>query len=737
MSFLPWGLASFLFGSAFVVCACSSSGDADRADRDAGTGSDAADDTGNDAADDTGSDADDDTGSDAAPDAGAEGDADTGSDAPEDTGSEVDAEPDGGGDPLADLGLVLDASCYCIDCSPQEAATALGLGCRYLRFAVFPWSPDTHDEPFERLETLAAQSAGSAMVEFGIPEFVADVHLGPGVDITAYQGFLNQALTDQLGTSTQLSDAAPFDRCGVCYQCGDVPVVTQDEGWAWHLYMAVRAVDAGALSIYFPQLNHRVSQTADLWRFAALVEAIQQYAKQTVGREVVIGSESLEGYDAGAGLAAHLDFVKRPLDTDVALRDALGYYALDRHGQKVRCLGQDLIETYDALVSSADIDHFHPDAPAGPLCVLEHTREYNAGTYDGPGGHRHPEPLLNSHGIPHMLWELDGCHAIHWNYVGPFDDFRDEHLLSPHLTGSEEYAVWFKTPGDPEVTYGIGNVRRGLSTTVQFLSQPRSVRRAFIGYMADLAEAMSQVDPTTTYHFPQPLKLDQNHTWQVTSGTNVYQQHLVRQCPSDRGFGVALPGVCYWAENCGDLGAIERVLGAPSLDGACGVAADTCAQGIADPGAVADSASEERWICTGLDGGADSPVCSAASGVPAEIEIGPGELLIGPGESVQTKTARLVIQATDGNLVLYHKQSGAALWAVAAQEAADYDPAASGDRDWAVFTQAGELAVVSEAGRVVWSSTTSYGSGDRLVLGSDDTLSLWQGAVLVWSTGGN
>ena len=584
-------LAAVLLAAACALSACSSTDDGDQPVRNAGTDAGANTDAGSDAAAETGSDA--------ATEAGPEAGKDTGTDAAGDTDGGSDAEPDGGSDPLADLGKVLGSSCYCIDCSLQEAATAVGLGCRYLRFAVFPWSPDTHDAPFERLQALVAQSAGEAMVEFGIPEFVDDVHLGPEVDISAYQAFLDQALTNHLGTSTQLSDVAPFDRCGVCYECGDAPVITQDEGWAWHLYMAVRAIDAGALSIYLPQLNHRVSQTADLPRFAALSDAIQQYANQTIGREVVIGSESLEGYDPSAGLAAHLDFVKRPLDTDVAIEDPLGYYALDKDGQKVRCLGENLIGIYDAIVSSADIDHFHPDAPMGPLCVLEHTREYNAGTYHGPGGHRHPDPMLNSHGIPHMLWELDGCHAIHWKYAGSFDDFRNEHLLSPHLTGSEEYAVWFKTPGDAEVTYGIGHVRRGLSTTIQFLSQPASVRRAFIGYMADLADAMSQVDPTTTYHFPQPFKLDQNHTWQVATGTNVYQKHLVRQCPSDRGADVTLPGVCYWADDCGDLGAIERVLSSPSLDGVCGSGADTCARGVAS---VATSRTKERSIFSASSG---------------------------------------------------------------------------------------------------------------------------------------
>ncbi len=685
-----------------------------------------------DGGEDAGADADADTDTDTDTDADTDSDAD--SDADADTDADSDADTDSGSDPLEDLETVLRAACYCIDCSLEETLSAVELGCRYLRFAVFPWDPETHDTPYDRLQSLSTACAGSAIVEFGIPEWVSDAHLGDEVDVSAYHDFIDDSLSSQLGTSTQLESDAPFDRCGVCHQCGHVPVLTQDEGWAWHLYMAIRAIDAGARSIYLPQLDLRLANSEDLPRFAALVDSIQQYAQAQIGQEVVIGSESLEGYETGAGLADLIDFVKRPLDTDVALRDQLGYFALDKDDEKVRCLGDDeLLEPYDEIVSSAEIAHFHPEMPIGPLCVLEESRVYNYGTYDGPGGHQHPDPLLNSHGIAHVLWELDGCHAIHWSYSGSFEQFRDDHLLSPLLTGNEEYAVWFKIPGDDSVTYAFGNVRTGLSTTIQFLSRPQAVRRAFIGYMADLAAAISASDDQASFHFPQPYKLDQNHTWQVSSGSNLYQQHVVRQCPDDGGHPVSLPGVCYWAEQCDDISAIERALSGAGLDGACGQAADSCAQGTADTDAAADTAEEHRWICKGLEGGNDSSTCSAPIDLPDEIVFAPGELLLGPGESVETASARLVIQDTDGNLVLYHKQSGDPLWAVAAQEP-DYDGGASGDRDWAVLTEQGALVVASEMGRSAWSSDWSHGTGDQLVLGADDTLSLFDGTEIVWST---
>ena len=101
---------------------------------------------------------------------------------------------------------------------------------------------------------------------------------------------------------------------------------------------------------------------------------------------------------------------------------------------------------------------------------------------------------------------------------------------------------------------------------------------------------------------------------------------------------------------------------------------------------------------------------------------------------METVTARLVIKDTDGNLVLYRKEGGVALWATMSDEAADYDFDLTEAANTAAFEADGDFVVRNTADEVVWSTSISYGTGDLLTLDADDVLTLWDGAAVVWST---
>lgn len=101
-----------------------------------------------------------------------------------------------------------------------------------------------------------------------------------------------------------------------------------------------------------------------------------------------------------------------------------------------------------------------------------------------------------------------------------------------------------------------------------------------------------------------------------------------------------------------------------------------------------------------------------------------------PGMSLRSSDGRftLVLQATDGNLVLYGP-GGHALWASG--------QAPGPDSDYVVMQSDGNLVQYLDNGAALWASGTGGTDATSLVVQSDGNLVIYKGSRAVWATGTN
>jgi hypothetical protein len=364
--------------------------------------------------------------------------------------------------------------------------------------------------------------------------------------------------------------------------CAGVPSVETDEGWRYHLFAYLAALDAGFDAVYVAELAIRNGSaiygtggiTAD--RVTALFDALRAYELALRGRTLVVGSESLE--DLAPALASRLDFVKEVMDVDVAQSGGAWPYVFDSDGSPYACFAPGNLEA--VATSGGDPNSLNCADGAfrtGPLCIADSDRTMirpYATTGSGSWA------IVNANARTHqevpipVLLELDGFQGCsYWNYArysavdpGPLAVYYEANQCS----------AW-------DQTTCVSTVRNGLSNTMRFLSQPASRRRAFITYAAQAAALWSRESGVPAY-FPQLVRVDQNlavvaqsiPTLPAPTSQDLAQPQLLRYCPDDLGVATASSlSYQYVAAECGDL---DAVAGAFS---AAGAALGTAAQGYA------------------------------------------------------------------------------------------------------------------------------------------------------------
>jgi len=374
-------------------------------------------------------------------------------------------------------------SCYCIDCTKEEANNAIDIGCRYLRWGVFPWAPLDHEGEFRRLNSLTNLS-NEIVVEFAIPEFVDDKNSGSHIVLSNSEiDDINGALARFKQTPYRINETSPFlkneifrfnSRLGEKFS-----YLEGDLGWAWHFYMAMKAINNGAKAIYISQLNTRLPQN-EAGNFITLINAIRDHGQKILGVNVIIGSESIEGVPVSLKLNQYVDFLKKVLDTDKAKKVGGQYVVVDRNGSNIKCMGQSILNKYETEISNTSFNNFPSNFAIDQICVSKNNRPYNE------NGDVHVGIISNPHSIKNIFWELDGCHNCSWKPAGNFTQFINDNKLAHELISQPKttYTVWYKPIGDNSTTICYGNIRNGLTTTMQFLSQPKSIRDTFMKYIS-------------------------------------------------------------------------------------------------------------------------------------------------------------------------------------------------------------------------------------------------------------
>ena len=126
---------------------------------------------------------------------------------------------------------------------------------------------------------------------------------------------------------------------------------------------------------------------------------------------------------------------------------------------------------------------------------------------------------------------------------------------------------------------------------------------------------------------------------------------------------------------------------------------------------------------SGSTGSGSGSTGSGSTGA-SESSLTPGEKL-SPGSSLVSPNGqyKLVMQASDGNLVLY--EGSKALW----------DPGPAGAGAYAVMQSDGNLVVYNSAGAATWNSNTAGFPGAQLNLQDDSNLVLYHAGHPIWDWG--
>ncbi|MBK8011310.1 MAG: DUF4214 domain-containing protein [Deltaproteobacteria bacterium] len=451
---------------------------------------------------------------------------------------------------------LLRSACYCHNCEASQVRSMYQLGCRYLRWAVFAWIPpmqkddrprnasgakmtyaEALDSKFSNLASVAQASA--ATVEFVVPEIVLDeasqISISVGSSLrTAASGYVGRGFQtiDQIaaGTRTTLAfryeDILEVDPNTSVPKNGDhrwyaapsgrnsVPSLETEMGILWQLWLATRAIDAGAKSIHITMTDLRTMHPDAILDFSKALRRVRP--------SLYIGSETtLSGW-----MKPHIDFIKAVVDTDrYGVRNGV---AVEASG--IPCLNQ---KALNKVGYSTDLGE--------DLCLVstgtERNRVYNT------GGHGHVNRLVhNPAGLP-LLLELDGAH-----YCG-----------NPANYGHSQQYVY--SPNSGGLSNGcLASVRNALPTTLQFIAAKDTPRRRFIEYAQKTAIHLT-VNGTVPVYFPAMIDVDQNYMFSVRSQNNAEQMERLKYCPSDSGVGRIESSVpAYRARDCGDLAANQNAL---------------------------------------------------------------------------------------------------------------------------------------------------------------------------------
>lgn len=472
---------------------------------------------------------------------------------------------------LATVNNPLQNSCLCIDCGKAEIKALAGAQCTHIRWGRFPWDPwergglvnevfnTSVKQPLKESVSAAKETFGrNVSFEFGIPEYFHNNYRQLSVsqsEMTSINNYLRKFIPEQ---SFPQGSQTPFSQMQTRTHGFAVPILDHPVGLQWHFYLAKLAIDSGATSIYISQVNLRLSGSHGANDFIRLIKALRAYAYEVKQTSLIVGAESLynvpEPYPGA--FVEQIQYLKFITDTDVAQLNGNGrWVVLRKDGSELECLGQEHLD------KSKPPSKNQKGQLVGQICVATadsggQLREYNK------LGHRGPSFMsANPHKIP-VLLELDGCQDCDW--------ISGNSLTHSAAKGAGN-TVFYKSHGDESLTTCHSRVRNGLSTTMQFISQPKWVREAFMKYMVRMSLEMTQATGTPTY-FPRPVKVDQNHYWQLAQGnlSRVAQQRsLVRQCPlTDDGpsqSGLSI-GLHYMAQPCGDLDAVIETLMPDFLD---------------------------------------------------------------------------------------------------------------------------------------------------------------------------
>lgn len=486
---------------------------------------------------------------------------------------------------------LLSRSCYCINCKLGDLPSLDRAHCAYVRWGVFPWATRLNRAFFDnevRPFTQGALARGM-VTEFGIPELLeiagpacpADNLYRVTVDpaaVPAWNAILvahRPAATiapfptgvSELTFNVQ-SSWSPIRHSWLLAPCSGVPSLQTDEGWRYHLFAALAAIDAGAGSLFLTQLNLRGSQSPpDPARVLAFIQATRAYfAQRNPGRTLIFGSEGLTvGADV---LAPHLNFVKGLVDLDVSMPGESWPRMTDSDGQPYACYAPGLVSAgpttgADPTGSSCTDTAFR----TGPLCVGDSDR----------GSVR---PAFYAQGAPGVWARVNANprteHEVPIPWLLEFDGFQECKYLNPTRyvpsVNDGVLAVFYEPNfcGAWDQTTCVPTVRNGLSNTMRFLSQPASVRRDFMRYIAQSMRLWSRETGAPVW-FPQLLRVDQNLAIVAQSTANLpnatpmelAQSNLIRYCPDDLGQSTPLSqpfSYQYVAAECGDLDAIAAAL---------------------------------------------------------------------------------------------------------------------------------------------------------------------------------
>lgn len=153
------------------------------------------------------------------------------------------------------------------------------------------------------------------------------------------------------------------------------------------------------------------------------------------------------------------------------------------------------------------------------------------------------------------MLEFDGCSECRYKAGIVTDDRKNWSNV-----------IFYANHGDVSKTDCFPNIRNGLSNTMLYLTQPANSRRNFNEYMSELSLKLSSSAQISPVYWPQPIKVDQNHFWQISNNFAMPgQEKLIRYCPENingpgRTHDPTFDAVFYQAQSCGDLGGIQNNL---------------------------------------------------------------------------------------------------------------------------------------------------------------------------------
>lgn len=527
----------------------------------------------------------------------------------------------------AEGSAILSKSCFCINCKLSDIAIAQAKGCKHYRWGAFWWEETGHftsvssgveswNNLFNDLGARTSALSEHDVFELSIPEIgfknsIESFQVSqPLLDDIKY--YTNYYLGSNAGFDYQaVSTGQPFTLANTAYPGTinfwapntNIPTLDSAHGWVYHLAYAFKAIDKGARAIYITQIPLRLSGTQAFTperavRMTLLVKAFSQavklYGVAKYNKKIMFATEGLErGYEVNtnafsADFASWIDYQKVILDTDFAdAQKKVNNILPNGTTAKRNCI-------YPSLV-------FTDSASLLPLCESDNqvTGKYRiyhqgylyAGLQDGEY-YSFVNPVFQTQAlkIPISL-EMDGCQACSFINNDSADTFS-------HFTSAHHITAYFKGGGTSlGKTWCKSEIRNGLTPTMQYLTQPQSVRQNFLKYISQVARLRSY-ETNSLVFFPQLIKVDQNHFLQpvndysnfvsiagtqttptpafnlVFNATQLQQQYQkIKYCPTPNYPGGALQKYLMSSENRPDVEAFvsrmyAKFLNTPNPDSA-------------------------------------------------------------------------------------------------------------------------------------------------------------------------